>query len=527
MVGSMSKKALVSIMAITTMGSASLHMEMPDEAYAKNISTVRASEKLSIGYKELPETRNTTQLVKGVTHTEIERGYRSEKSYFTIDAGFYDTKEDANQAVKSLKEQGYEAKIHQVENSKGTDVEEKMIGYVVYSGQFKKEEEAKPIVENMKDDGFENVRVIYSDYDGTIKTTGPWEIDVIEIDPDKFEGELTNALANGEISGKETVSSIAQRKNAIAGINGGYFVVGTNDGVPGDLAGISVTDGKLVSESIGGRTSFLLNENRADIGETETKSVAETLDGKTEVIDGINRQPGLIRSCGGNGDEPTDKPKHDVTCTDTDELIQYNADFGANTPTGKGYEVVLNDDGTIVETRDERGGEIPKNSVVLAATGEKAEWLQNASSIGEDLDVGNQLFIDGKRIDTNSGLDVVNGGPRLLENGTNKIQADEEGFHWSDDFYYHFGLYRHPRTLAGVKENGNILLVTIDGRNPESSIGVNFYESAELLKSLGAVEGMNLDGGGSSTMVVNGGLVNHPSDTSGERAVGDGIFILK
>ncbi len=79
----------------------------------------------------------------------------------------------------------------------------------------------------------------------------------------------------------------------------------------------------------------------------------------------------------------------------------------------------------------------------------------------------------------------------------------------------------------GIKENGNILLVTADGRSPEESIGLSFYESAQVLQSLGAVEGMNLDGGGSTSMTVGEEIVNQPSDPAGERPVSDGIFLLK
>ena len=58
-------------------------------------------------------------------------------------------------------------------------------------------------------------------------------------------------------------------------------------------------------------------------------------------LDGIDRVPGLIRNCGGRGDEPTDRPRHDATCTDADELVLFTRDFGRSTPTGAGAEVVL------------------------------------------------------------------------------------------------------------------------------------------------------------------------------------------
>jgi exopolysaccharide biosynthesis protein len=61
---------------------------------------------------------------------------------------------------------------------------------------------------------------------------------------------------------------------------------------------------------------------------------------------------------------------------------------------------------------------------------------------------------------------------------------------------------------------------------PGESIGMSLTTLAELLIELGAVEGMNLDGGGSTTMVVKNKLVNRPSDATGERPVSDAILVF-
>jgi exopolysaccharide biosynthesis protein len=103
-----------------------------------------------------------------------------------------------------------------------------------------------------------------------------------------------------------------------------------------------------------------------------------------------------------------------------------------------------------------------------------------------------------------------------------------EGFHWPEnpEFFYRFGVRRNPRTLAGVKADGTILLVTVDGRQPGYSVGASFEESARIMKSLGAIDAVNLDGGGSTTMTIGSKLINHPSDSTGERPVGDAIVVL-
>lgn len=76
----------------------------------------------------------------------------------------------------------------------------------------------------------------------------------------------------------------------------------------------------------------------------------------------------------------------------------------------------------------------------------------------------------------------------------------------------------HPRTLAGIKADGSVLLVVIDGRQPQMSNGANLTQSAELMRALGAVTAINHDGGGSSTMLVKTQdqyrVMNSPSDGS-------------
>ena len=74
-------------------------------------------------------------------------------------------------------------------------------------------------------------------------------------------------------------------------------------------------------------------------------------------------------------------------------------------------------------------------------------------------------------------------------------------------------------------KSGQLLLVTVDGRQPGESIGVSLTMLADLLMEFGAVEAINLDGGGSTTMVIRNKLVNKPSDTTGERPVSDAILL--
>ena len=111
--------------------------------------------------------------------------------------------------------------------------------------------------------------------------------------------------------------------------------------------------------------------------------------------------------------------------------------------------------------------------------------------------------------------DSVGGGPLLVADG--KLAVTPE---CSTSF-----CRSNPRTGIGVTSDGDILLVVVDGRQPRWSVGPTIYGFARIMKAQGAVWAMNLDGGGSTTMVVDGELVNRPSDGF-ERSVSNAVVIL-
>ena len=108
--------------------------------------------------------------------------------------------------------------------------------------------------------------------------------------------------------------------------------------------------------------------------------------------------------------------------------------------------------------------------------------------------------------------DALGGGPALVSNGRVNVTTDEEVF---------FGTaipYTHPRTAAGIAADGTLLLLLVDGRQ-RLSRGVRLEELAGMLVEIGAEEALNLDGGGSSSLVVNGKLLNNPVGRGTEREV--------
>ncbi|MEE1884447.1 phosphodiester glycosidase family protein [Pedobacter flavus] len=120
--------------------------------------------------------------------------------------------------------------------------------------------------------------------------------------------------------------------------------------------------------------------------------------------------------------------------------------------------------------------------------------------------------------------DIMVSGPLLIYK--NSVEALDKSS---------FTTARHPRTVVGVKKNGNVILLTVDGRH-ENSAGMSLNELTLLMKWLGSEDALNLDGGGSTTLWLNNnqenGVVNYPSDNKkwdheGERKVANVILLKK
>ncbi len=115
---------------------------------------------------------------------------------------------------------------------------------------------------------------------------------------------------------------------------------------------------------------------------------------------------------------------------------------------------------------------------------------------------------------------AVGGGPVLLQNGEIRISNNEElrfAGKAIDD--------KHPRTCMGYTADGRLIVMVIQGRFPGIAEGASLTQEAQLLKELGCVEALNLDGGGSSCMLINGKETITPSDKGQERLI-PAVFII-
>jgi hypothetical protein len=118
----------------------------------------------------------------------------------------------------------------------------------------------------------------------------------------------------------------------------------------------------------------------------------------------------------------------------------------------------------------------------------------------------------------NSVLNCIGGGPILLQDGKVIVDTADEGI--ADDI----AAGPHSRTGVGIGRDGKMLIVTVDAGSTLSS-GLSLQDFAQLMQSLGATDAINLDGGGSTTMVVSGQTVDYPSGSAYERPVADMLAV--
>src|SRR5581483_8753216 len=170
-------------------------------------------------------------------------------------------------------------------------------------------------------------------------TTGPWVVRVLRVER-RLLGLVSDKLPNGVVQDRETTSSMVTRLGAAAGVNGGYFVIGAADGTPGSPAGVSVLNGHLVREA-NSRAALVLRPGGARIARLDSRQTVRSSDGAQRRLNGVDRSVGVIRDCGEPGDVPTTRTQQDITCTNPDELVAFDATYGPAAEPGSGTEAVL------------------------------------------------------------------------------------------------------------------------------------------------------------------------------------------
>ncbi len=436
---------------------------------------------LHIGKDSLPQTVTSLQLTKGVTFYKIVRGQTNDEGYLLSSGVLNDA--NINSYVKALKKQSIDYSIESVPE---TSPKGREIGKIVRIHGLADADSANALAKKLGEVGL-NFTTRFSAQDG-YESSGPFDISLLRVDLNKYDGKIKSVLANDKIPTRATVTAMSSENDALAAINGGYFAFSDEVGDDGAPAGIYVRNGKLLCEAANHRPVLIVDNSRAHskltIGSSVTSKVS-LVSGKEEIrIDGLNRKPGIILNCGGYGDMPVNEALHDFVCTDDSEIIVYNSAYGDFTPKGDDIEIVVDKSNKIVNIDDRRGRKIQDGKQYIQLTGNSKLPFK----VGDTVKVDTEVVVDGNEIELNPGLAMINAGPSLVTNfEIDKSLRKTQGFDpypsisnhagsQDDDnlglsgamenregFYNGWVLRRHPRTAIGYTEDNVVYAAVVFG----------------------------------------------------------------
>jgi hypothetical protein len=331
---------------------------------------------------------------------------------------------------------------------------------------------------------------------------GAVAVQLLRIDPGRVRIGL--ALAQDTVLGLETVPSMADRSKALAAINSGFFLP------TGEPAGLLKVHGEVVSDVASHRGAVAIRQGRFGRG---VRLLFDQVRAHVDIDVGRGRARRTLRA---DGIDTERRPEG---------LVLFTPSFWTDTrtPCDGGTELILDGPPLMVAERrdDVCTSAIPTGGAVLAA-GPKVP-ADTIAAIVPGSKVRTRVVyetLNGTRpSDWDAARDIV-GGVGLLEVGGRMLSNWEP-----EQPRAGFTTERHPRTVIGTAGDGRIWLITVDGRKPEVSLGMSFAELQGLIRRVGLVDALNLDGGGSTTMVVQGTVMNHPSDATGVRKVSDAIVV--
>lgn len=341
-------------------------------------------------------------------------------------------------------------------------------------------------------------------------TRGPWVVNVLAIDPDKANG-LLKATYGPDLAHVERTTDLVRLSGALAGVNASFFTFTANRQYPGDPVGLGIYSGKLLSEPTAASHEVDMvvdsHSSKVLLGKLEwSGSVRNRHSGQTLPLEFLNHPPRVPADCAALVDQ--------TLCDVPGDVVRFNPEFAAATPSGAGVEAVLDNHGCVVRTATTRGTSLAPGQTSLQATGSDTRSLLDVAGEGCLKRTSTLTDEDGDQVAVRPGLFGVNGRYRLTADGQ-VVVPDGTGSFFD----------RNPRTIAGTTKDNRILLATVDGRQ-SSSVGTTMQETAAVADALGMHDAVNLDGGGSTTMSVDGRLVNRPSGAGGERAVGDALVYV-
>ena len=277
------------------------------------------------------------------------------------------------------------------------------------------------------------------------------------------------AIASKTLASKAKISNIANRDNAIVSINGGYFKPQT--GVP---LGTLMINKKVYTGPIYNRVAMGISDYSYSMARVQLDATVETNIGGLK-IDNIN-QPRMLST----------------------HTILYTPDWGMYSPPCPKYgkQITIDEKGKLINA-SYGVSQIPKNGFVIVGPEKDIDTIIKAKNFKLNIKM-NPGWEDVNHI--------ISGGPYLVKEGEVFVDMTEQKLTSIGG--------RNPRTAIGYTADNHLILLTADGREG-ASIGLTLNELAKLMKQLGCVNAMNLDGGGSTIMYINGKIVNKPAEQGG------------
>ena len=338
---------------------------------------------------------------------------------------------------------------------------------------------------------------------------GPWAIHVIEVDLARaWRSGIRLRAVRAQTPGSGLEKTSAMAENAIAGVNGDFFYGGNVT----HTAGLQIHAGALVAQPRRRSAFGITSDGRPVVDVFRFEAGLITASGRVLPIPYFNREP--------SDSGLTFYNRYAQTWQDS---VRAAAGYQLQS---LGKESVLNDTvaARVIQVRRQVWPLRLGRGEWLVAAG--AKWAEGeAIAPGDTVELFCLLPPVAGHLE-----EAIGGGPRIIRDGLISIEYAEEGLGSG------FAEDRHPRTAVGYSQKGETLfLVTVDGRQPGYSVGMSLEELADLMaRKLGffarsrgnAYQAINLDGGGSTTMVVQQQVVNRPSDQTGERAVANALVLV-
>lgn len=293
----------------------------------------------------------------------------------------------------------------------------------------------------------------------------PVRLNVIETDLNvNKQIRIQPVLASTTLSHKASITAMAKKSNSLVAVNGAFFLPQT--GCP---LGTMMVDKKLYTGPVFDRVAMGFFEDGFAMDRLKLDANLRCGWGECIKIDNINQ------------------PRMSITFT-----LCYTSDWGAYAPhTPKNCIQVTVSDGKVISISKNRSV-IPLNGFVIVAPQSKVASLKINDKV--DLDIKTTPNWDNVK-------HIISGGPYLVKDGEVFVDIKAQKLLAIGG--------RNPRTAIGYTKDNRFIIVTADGREG-SSIGLTLTELAQYMQKLGCVNAMNLDGGGSTVMYVNGLIANKP-----------------